>query len=140
MFDKDKREKLVEKINQLGDMNDFNHVILVSIDDFFDGNGDDYSMGCNLMEHPGIDVFYRTLKEFSEHSEVEDVYVDIYDLDEGEWPFSETVYFATTLEVEYVKEKLSILEFSDIWVVDSKEVLENVKLTDGYKLIGIWWD
>ncbi len=30
MFDKVKREKLVEKINQLGNINDFNHVILVN--------------------------------------------------------------------------------------------------------------
>jgi hypothetical protein len=37
---------------------------IVPVDVFFDGNDDEGSIGCNLTDHPGMDVFRSVLLGF----------------------------------------------------------------------------
>lgn len=56
------REDLMEKIRQKGDPNDPNAVpILVTLEDFFEGNDDPGSIGCNLTPMLGPQAFYSIL-------------------------------------------------------------------------------
>jgi hypothetical protein len=61
------RKQLVEKALELGwrkpDWRHHTPLPLVSLEDFFIGNGDQYSIGCNLTEHPGLETFYKILKQ-----------------------------------------------------------------------------
>jgi hypothetical protein len=47
---------------------------MVSIERFFDGNDDLGSIGCNLAEHPGIEVFRDVLTGLLERDDVEGVF------------------------------------------------------------------
>jgi hypothetical protein len=69
---------------------------LVSLELFFDGNDDPASMGCNLVDHPGIGVFYSTLAAIRARPDVSDVRVGISEVTDGEWPFSDHVYVVTS--------------------------------------------
>jgi hypothetical protein len=45
----------------------------VAIERYFDGNDDEASIGCNLQEHPGIDVFREVLVGLTRRPDVEAV-------------------------------------------------------------------
>ena len=45
-----KREKLKAELSAQSE------APIVAIERYFDGNGDEASIGCNLMEHPGIEL------------------------------------------------------------------------------------
>src|SRR5262245_43220062 len=67
---------------------------IVAIDEFFDGNDDEASIGCNLFEHPGVDVFRRILLDIRGRADVVAVYAQISEVDPGEdyWPFADWVF------------------------------------------------
>jgi hypothetical protein len=64
---------------------------IASIDVFFDGNDDYGSIGCNLADHPGIDVFREVLLGILDRADVAAVYAQISEIDPGEeyWPFAD---------------------------------------------------
>ena len=61
---------------------------IIPIERFFDGNDDAGSIGCNLTEHPGMNVFRDVLTGLLRRSDVQAVYAQIAELDAGEdcWP------------------------------------------------------
>jgi hypothetical protein len=80
---------------------------LVSLEDFFTGNDDEGSIGCNLTRHPGVDVFYQTLRQIRARPNVQDVLIGITDLQEVDvttWPFSDTVYILADASQNQVEE------------------------------------
>ena len=48
---------------------------VVTLEDFFEGNQDEASIGCNLVDHPGVDRFYETLRGIRDRADVQDVLV-----------------------------------------------------------------
>ena len=54
---------------------------IVSIERFFDGNDDLGSIGCNLIEHPGIDTFRDVLTGLLRRPDVQAVYAQVAELD-----------------------------------------------------------
>jgi hypothetical protein len=137
-MDTERRNKLVEKLKGQDPMP------LVSLEEFFIGNDDEASIGCNLKRHPGMNIFYETLKEIRSKPNVQDVLVEITDLMEDDvemWPFSDTVYIladATQKEVEAWLKKLHPDEAPE-GDVDNR-VSETVKLQPGMKMFVAWWD
>lgn len=136
------RKKLVEKIYAQG-YPDAKTTSIVSLEDFFEGNSDEGSIGCNLLDHPGIETFYRVLCNIREKENVQDVLVEIMEIDEDEkyWPFSERVYVLTNAEQSLLNEWFKVLEPSDIdegYVFG--EPVYAPKLLSGYKVYSIWWD
>ena len=67
---------------------------LVPIGEFFDGNDDVGSIGCNLLEHPGVATFRDAFARVAARPDVEAVYAQIAELDPGDdcWPFADTVF------------------------------------------------
>ena len=56
---------------------------LVPIAQFFDGNDDLASIGCNLDDHPGVEAFRAVLTGLLGRPDVEAVYAQIAELDPG---------------------------------------------------------
>jgi hypothetical protein len=143
------RDELIAKIKSIGSppvtIGDAAAYPVVSLEDFFDGNRDEGSIGCNLAgAHPGVETFYEVLKTVRSRRDVSDVVVEITDLDEDStdgWPFSDRVYIVTSAPEGEV----------DSWVraLHPDEVAEgfpgNVPvgfppIPAGGKVFGVWWD
>lgn len=70
----------------------------LSLDEFFDGNGDDSSIAPNTVGygHPGIAVFRKVLTEIQARSEVVEVRIGVHEWphpDEEDWIAGEQVFF-----------------------------------------------
>jgi hypothetical protein len=117
---------------------------LVSLEEFFTGNDDEGSIGCNLAKHPGIEVFFQTLRQIRAMPNVQDVLIEITDLQEDDvslWPFCDTIYIladATQDEVEAWLERLCPDEAPE-GDVDNR-IAATGELQPGMKVFVAWWD
>ena len=116
---------------------------VVSLEGFFEGNEDEGSIGCNLVQHPGIDSFYRVLKQIRGRDDVQDVLIEIYEFEDeyADWPFSESVYIVTSATKEDVTEWMQPLQPDEIgegWTGGRPSAAPEVK--EGYKVYRAWWD
>ena len=113
---------------------------LVTIEEFFDGNDDLGSLACNLSEHPGLDHFRKILNALAKRSDVEQVWMQIYDLEEGEWPFCENVLIVGAVphsEIRRLSEALQPAEVTELqfgWTPTRASTLR------GCRYINLWWD
>ena len=89
---------------------------VVPIYQFFDGNDDLGSIGCNLLEHPGIDAFRLRLTGLMSRPNVEAVYAEISELDPGEgcWPFVDTVFVVGSISGEELEDAIRVLEPDEV--------------------------
>ena len=156
-----KRQQLLRKIGSVRAMESggrHSPPPVVTLEDFFEGNDDRGSIGCNLLEddNPGLDEFYRVLREVRDRPDVQDVLVEIDDDnaedededDENEddadvcWPFSERVYVLASAAADEVGRWLESLHPDDvaegpIWERPSQAF---PRLHDGMKIYSALWD
>lgn len=115
---------------------------VVSLEDFFEGNEDLGSIGCNLIDHPGVDTFYKILKDVRERDDVQDVLIIINQIDKClDWPNSDSLYILTSCSKEQVSEWVKRLQPDDIaegWVWEKPPAAPQPK--EGYKVYWVWWD
>ena len=133
------KENLLEKIYEQEDEQE-NSLPVVSLELFFEENNDIGSIGCNLLNHPGIEKFYSILKQIRNKSNVQDALVEIMEYDEGDdiWPFSERVYILTDAEEDEVINWVNELEISEIsqgYMYGQPKVAS--KLKEGYKVYSL---
>ncbi len=112
---------------------------IVSIDRFFDGNDDAASIGCNLVEHPDIDLFRSVLTGLIERPDVTAVYARIAELDPGpdSWPFADTVIVIGSIRSEDLQKALSALRPTDVGLDRSFKKLAQ---SHGGQPLVSWWD
>ena len=115
---------------------------IVSIARFFDGNDDIGSIGCNLLEHPGIDRFREVLTGVLQRPDVEAVYARIWELDPGDdcWPFTDTIFIVGTIALDELRGILAPLEPDEI---DSGEVFgtpPSITAKHHAPVLAAWWD
>lgn len=112
---------------------------IISIEWFFDGNDDAASIGCNLMEHPGMDVFRDVLTGLLRRSDVRAVYAQIAELDPGEesWPFTDTVAVIGSIPPDDLREAISVLQPTD---VGSDRNFSDLAHEHGGRALVVWWD
>ena len=112
---------------------------IISIERFFDGNDDAASIGCNLMEHPGMDVFRDVLTGLLRRSDVRAVYAQIAELDPGEdsWPFTDTVAVIGSIPPDDLREAVSVLQPTD---VGSDRDFSDLAQKHGGRALVVWWD
>jgi len=115
---------------------------IVSLEEFFTGNEDLGSIGCNLTDHPGMQTFYTELKAIRSRPDVQGVFVAIHELDEDTiWPFSECVYILTSAPIDEISnwvQKLQPSEISEGWLYNKPP--DAPKLKDGMRPVSCWWD
>ena len=116
--------------------------LVVSLDEFFDGNHDYGSIGCNLSDHPGPQAFRVTLQKLREHRDVQDVLIELHGFeDESSSPFSEVVYIITSLPVEAVADQVANLQPDEVgegFYTTEPEGLPHLR--PGFRVVRLWWD
>ena len=137
------KKELLNKINRLRG-NDPGREIVVSLEDFFNGNNDLSSIGANLAdEQPSIEKFYSHLKDIRSRTDVQDVLVRIYDApdENNEWASTDTVYLLTSLSKDEAARLFSPLKPTEIhegWMYGHPK--GSPALKNGIKPFSIWWD
>jgi hypothetical protein len=114
---------------------------VVPIDVFFDGNDDEASIGCNLIEHPGINVFRQVLLHLLDRADVVAVYVQISEVDPGEecWPFADWVFVVGTIPQHELADALAPLQPDDVGPPEY-EVPEAITRQHDAPVLVAWWD
>jgi hypothetical protein len=148
-----KREALIEKIRLQGVPSSAGKgpptyaqesLPVVSLEDFFEGNQDYGSIGCNLMEHPSPQVFFEHLLSIRARPDVQDVLVEISEVEEdnpNRWPFSERVYILTSTSAEQVAEWMALLKPDEIergYLLGKPSAAP--RLQEGMEVYAAWWD
>jgi hypothetical protein len=112
---------------------------IVPIERFFDGNDDAAAIGCNLMEHPGMNVFRDVLTGLLRRSDVQAIYAQIAELDPGEdsWPFTDTIVVVGTITPDDLREAVSPLQPTD---VGSDRDFNELARKHGGRALVVWWD
>ncbi|MEB4869464.1 hypothetical protein P8831_12125 [Priestia megaterium] len=135
------KDNLIKKIYEQGYPN-AQTAPLVCLEEFFKGNEDEGSIGCNLMDHPGIDTFYFVLLEIKSKPSVQDVLVEIMEVEDEEyWPFSERIYILSSANPEEIEEWVKILEPDEIeegYMFGPPPIAP--ELYPNHKVFGVWWD
>jgi hypothetical protein len=115
---------------------------LVPIERFFDGNDDAGSIGCNLTDHPGIEIFKSTLIRLAHRGDVEAVYARIAELDPGEdsWPYTDTIFVVGAIDLGELRKILEPLQPDE--VADGKHfgVPSLIAQHQPAAVFGAWWD
>ena len=144
-FDPRRRELLLQICHKRVTFDRGSDEVLVSVRDFFLGNADLGSIGCNLMPHPGMETFASVLETIRERPDVQDVLIGITDLNDAvtdSWPFSDRVYVISTAPIAEVKKWVQALRPDEVSEVGSGEIGPSHMPTPepGHTLYRAWWD
>lgn len=112
---------------------------LLSLEEFFTGNNDMGSIGCNLSSHPGTELFYIIFMAIRERPDVSDVRVIIREFNDlpDEWPFSDTIYVVTSASQEVIYDLAEPLLPDDVKVDDT---VTGLMPLSGQHVVSVWWD
>ena len=136
-MDHTKRRQLLERLAQQAPPR------LVLIEQFFDGNDDPASMGCNLIDHPGVDEFYATLEKIARHPDVKEIYIQIAELNPGDnyWPFADTLYILGTRPADVLWDELAHLQPDAVEPAASNDIPDRIhRHYAGVPVVIVWWD
>jgi hypothetical protein len=116
---------------------------IIKIEAFFEGNDDIASIGCNLIEHPGIERFRNTFARIAKRSDVSAIYAKISDLnldDEESWPFADTVFVVGTISASELASELVNLEPDEVSEEGVLGIFERVGRSASTHVLAVWWD
>ncbi len=113
---------------------------VVALEDFFEGNSDEGSIGCNLTPHPGVARFYDVLRGIRNRHDVQDVLVGITeDMGDEEFPFSDAIYVITTAAPQEIADAAAPLQAELILQRDMPPALLP-EIASNHELVILWWD
>jgi hypothetical protein len=114
----------------------------VPIERFFEGNDDLGSIGCNLLAHPGIDVFREVLAGLLRRPDVQGVYAQIAELDPGagSWPFTDTVLVVGAIPVAELRRLVRALQPDEVGAAEDLAISPSVAKRHGSPVLAVWWD
>jgi hypothetical protein len=135
-------ERVTERVNRLGDPDEPSTPRpLLTIDEFFEGNSEIGSIGCNLTPTPTPDEFATLLRSIATRSDVFDVRVQVTMFDTPEWPFSDTVYIMTSASPDDVLAWFpERLRPDETWLGFTDQPFEPYVVPAGARPVGVWWD
>jgi hypothetical protein len=115
---------------------------VVSIERYFDGNDDLGSIGCNLTEHPGMDVFRSILVGLLKRPDVEAVYAQVAELDPGDdyWPFSDTVFVVGRVSADELRADVAPLQPDTVGDAADFGIPPFISERHDSPVLAIWWD
>lgn len=115
---------------------------IVSVERFFDGNDDLGSIGCNLTEHPGMDVFRDILTGILRRPGVEAVYAQISELDPGDgcWPFADTVFVVGKISADELRDAVATLQPDTVGDAEDFGIPSQISERHSSPVFAIWWD
>ena len=118
---------------------------LVTLEEFFVGNDDDGSIGCNLLRSPDLRIFFATFKLIRARPDVENVLVAITDYEEenkASWPFSDAVYIFTDANKADIQLWVEGLQADDVVELTPTELAKShaFQFEPDTKIWMVWWD
>jgi hypothetical protein len=150
--DPDALARVRARVEELGGDDACPHL---TVDEFFTGNGQSFSIATNLPRHPGIDAFARTLREIEQRPEVSAVRVEVAEAvpDEDDWPYSDRVFIVTSASTAEVARWAEVLDPDEPkLIVGAYEEPECVwgwrdetppgapPIPSGEHVVELWWD
>ena len=146
-IDKSKRDYLVNKYGLLKFPN-IKQPVLLTVDEFFDGNNDEASIAPNLDAKKPMTDYYKILKGLAENPKTIDAFAEIkevmiYDngqLNDNEWFYTDIIYFVGELTKEEIKEATKSLQPDEV-EYDTENRIKG--LSEKYKdknVVYVWWD
>ncbi|MBX7501091.1 hypothetical protein K3181_06525 [Qipengyuania sp. YG27] len=117
---------------------------LLSLEEFFDGNDEIGSIGCNLESEPEPAEFFELFMDIRSRSEVSDVRIQITSVEAPgvAWPFSDTVWIMTEVGEDEVRnwfpEHLAPDEVWEGFIPNAK--YEECAIAEGHKPVAVWYD
>lgn len=145
MIDQSKKKALIQHIKQCKTSNE--QELLLPPDLYFDGYDEPHCTICaNNSEDISTSRFAARLREIQQRPGVSGVFVRFYDYNDAEsfadsWIGSDSIYVVTTAGIEDVREWFSDFEVSDVWAEDDPAKFIGLpKISDGSRLIAVWWD
>lgn len=135
-------ERITERVTRLGHPDNAETPRpLVAVDEFFDGNTEVGSIGCNLESTPTPAQFYEVFRAIGQRPEVKDIRVQITAFDVPEWPFSDTVYILTSASPDEVASWFpKELTPDETWAGFVDQPYEPYQIPEGTRPIACWWD
>ena len=133
------RRRIAECLGVLGPPAQFMRPVALSLEEFFDGNDDDTSIGCNLHPRLGLDIFRAELERFRDRDDVSGVWVVVSQWDEPDWPFSDRIVVATSLSNDAILDALAPLSPCEIVGVDSA-LADQMRGAAEHDLVAVCWD
>jgi hypothetical protein len=113
----------------------------VTIDEFFVGNSELGSIGCNLVPTPSPEQFYTVLRGIADRPDVHDIRVQITAFDVPEWPFSDTIFIMTSAPPEEVATWFpEELKPDETWSGFTNQSYEPYTVPSGSQPVACWWD
>jgi hypothetical protein len=115
---------------------------IVGVEQFFDGNQDEGSIGCNLSEHPGLDAFRNVLVGLLRRPDIEAVYAQIAEIDPGAgvWPFTDTVFVVGSIAVAELARLFTPLQPDEVAPANEEMVPSRIRETHRDQVLYAWWD
>jgi hypothetical protein len=117
---------------------------LLTLEEFFEGNEEIGSIGCNLDGCPEPNEFFKLLSEIRSRPDVSDVRVQITCLDDPwkQWPFSDTLWIMTPVDAETVKTWFPTnLAPDECWTGWTEGTLyEPIEVIAGHSPVAAWFD
>jgi hypothetical protein len=146
-IDKTKRDQLVKKYDLLK-FPKIKQPVLLTVDEFFDGNNDEASIAPNLETKQPMKEYYKILKGLADNPKTIDAFAElkdvmIYDngqLDDNEWFYTDIIYLIGDLTKEEIKEATKSLQ-PDKVEYDMENRIKG--LSEKYKdknVVYVWWD
>jgi len=116
--------------------------LFVTPEQFFDGNGDVGSIGCNLTEHPGMTKFRNIVVGLETRPDVEAVFLQICEVETAAdiWPFSDSIWLAGTISVEELKRLLAPLKPDEVGLRETFYKAPAFPVEHKGQVLFAWWD
>lgn len=116
---------------------------LVPIAEYFDGNDDPGSIGCNLAKHPGIAAFRDILVGLTKRPDVAAVYALISEVDPGPdcWPFTDIILVIGAIAAATLAQLLKPLQPDEVGMAsDFANVPQEIVTQHPGPMLAAWWD
>ncbi len=145
--DTTKRDVLVKKYD-LMNFPSIKEPVLLTIDEFFDGNNDEASIAPNLNKKPDVKEYYKVLKELSQNPKIIEAFVEIKDvmiypdgkLNNNEWFYTDVIYFVGELTKEEIEEATKSLLPDEVAYDAGNNIGKTWKKYENKKIVYVWWD
>jgi hypothetical protein len=149
-MDQEARRRLLEKAISI--IEEGNRLCAVPMNEFFEGNTDERSIGVNLPpeKHIGLNGFRRVLEEIRERPDVQEVFIELTEVpypddeeDADMWPVGCVAFVITSAPKDQVAKWVQPLHPRDVcegWNVrvGVKTPLADGELTEGMRPVRVW--
>lgn len=118
--------------------------VAVSLEEFFEGNGDPASLWSNCPEPIPLSRAYTRLRKIRARDDVHDVRIVLTQFDGGEteWPSSDTIVIVTSRDKKAVRGWLGRGCPPDEMAGEDAlaNLAEPIEIPAGMRVIAAWWD